>query len=136
MLNLKKLISKILDCCNTLSQHSYEEGTVDQGSYTWTYRLYADGWLIADTKASFTISSYMQLATAMYGYYVDFALPFTMANANYYIHAKWTIGNGFAWDAGNLNITTTTARSYAIGSASGSQACTATVHLEGKIATS
>lgn len=49
MLNVKKTLKKILNCC-------YTEGTTTAGSVTWNYRKYASGMLEMWGEASTTLA--------------------------------------------------------------------------------
>lgn len=108
----------------------YAEGT----SNGWDYVLYTDKTIDATRKISDTVSSYTTV-NGFAGYYIaNIATPFTMANADYYIGTEWAIGNGFAIPAAIMSKTTTKFNAYALGTASGSQSVSLTMHLKGTIA--
>lgn len=101
----------------------------------WDYVLYADKTIEATRTISQTLSYYTTVG-GLYGYYIsDIALPFTMANNNYYVGTTWSIGSGFSIAAGLLSVTTTKFNAYALATAGGtSENVDLYLLLKGKIA--
>ena len=131
MVSIKKLLIKILE------EIRVEKGTTKVGATTWTYRKYPDGYIDAiGVTDSFTTSNYSGAIGSYYGYYADVNLPFEMSSVDYYCNQKWLIGSGFAFNAGLLGQGTTSLRSYALASSSGSQNCKLILHLVGQTALS
>lgn len=101
----------------------------------WDYVLYADKTIEATRTISQTLSYYTTVG-GFYGYYISgIALPFTMANNNYYVGTTWSIGNGFSISAGLLSVTTTQFNAYALATAHGTtEDVSLDLLLKGKIA--
>ena len=101
----------------------------------WVYVVYADKTIEATRTISQT-SSYYTTFGGFYGYYISgIALPFTMANNNYYVGTTWSIGSGFSIPAGLLSVTTTQFNAYALATAHGTtESVSLDLLLKGKIA--
>lgn len=99
----------------------------------WTWYKYSDGSFDMYRRTSATITSYYDLSF-LHGYYADYNFPAGCKpiNADYGVFTSWKIGSGFGWDGGVGNKTTSGFRAYAMGSASGSQACIIDLYVHGK----
>lgn len=120
---------------HTFSSTAYSKTVSAEGTANgWDYILYTDKTIDATRKITDTVSSYTTV-NGFAGYYIaNIATPFTMANADYYIGTEWAIGNGFAIPAAVMSKTTTKFNAYALGTASGNQSVSLTMHLKGIIA--
>lgn len=119
----------------TFSGTAYSKTVLAEGTANgWDYILYTDKTIDATRNITDTVSNYTTV-NGFYGYYIaNIVTPFTMANADYYIGTEWLIGNGFAVPAGVMSKTTTKFNAYALGTASGSQSVSLTMHIKGTIA--
>lgn len=119
----------------TFSGTAYNKTVSAEGTANgWDYILYTDKTIDATRNITDTVSNYTTV-NGFYGYYIaNIATPFTMANTNYYIGTEWAIGTGFSVPAAVMIKTTTKFNAYALGTASGSQSVSLTMHIKGTIA--
>lgn len=120
---------------HTFSSTAYSKTVSAEGTANgWDYILYTDKTVDATRKITDTVSSYTTV-NGFAGYYIaNIATPFTMSNADYYVGTEWAIGNGFAVPAAVMSKTTSKFNAYALGTASGSQSVSLTMHIKGTIA--
>ena len=154
-MSVSSLLSVAFEPSGTITQTNVTAGTLQAVAYApsgetvlSTYELNAntegvtDGWhytlqgkhIRAKKIITQTLSNYTTINN-FFGYYIpDITTPFTMANAQYYIGATWSIGSGFGFSAGILAQTTTKFNAYALATASGSQDIQLTIFIDGEIA--
>lgn len=120
---------------HTFSGTAYNKTVLAEGTANgWDYILYTDKTIDATRNITDTVSNYTTV-NGFYGYYIaNILTPFSMASANYYVGTEWAIGNGFSIPAAILSKTTSKFNAYALGTASGSQSVSLTMHIKGTIA--
>ena len=126
MLDIKKLLTKMLGCCYTLGTDGY-----------WTWKKYADGTfeMWRHYGGIPTTGTHYTAINNFYGYYVSsFSFPALCrpTNANYFVKTSWWIGNGFALDATGYGKTATEFNIYALATASNQTSVTADIYVVGR----
>ena len=116
------------DKVDGIEAYVVESGT----SNGWNYKKYSDGTIEAWSYRSTTLSHYSNPITGLYGYsWANIPTPFTMSGTAYTIEAEWKIGNGFSISGGVGSKTTSAFQLLGLGTASGSNSVTVTLHLFG-----
>ena len=126
MLDLKKILTKVLGCCYTLDTDGH-----------WTWKKYADGTLEMwrSYSGAPTTGTHYTTIGGFYGYYVTgFSFPAGCkpVSTNYFVKTSWIIGNGFVIDSTGLGKTTTEFGIYALATASGQTTVYADIYVVGR----
>ena len=127
-MSIKALLTKILNRLKSIAVYCTESGI----SNGWNYKKYSDGTIEAWSYRRTTLSHYSNPVTGLFGYsWTNIPTPFTMSGTAYTIEAEWKIGNGFSISGGIGSKTTSAFQLLGLGTASGSNSVTVSIHIFG-----